>query len=122
MTTAMRQVAHVLIAVAFWALLVVLWVKLWLDKEATPAALRDTLFQLAVVIGTVLAITTWWVRHNLGIYRRKGPRRGRAAEQPRTSEDRLGRPVRWAMEGGVQAARTQLHLIVELDHDVKSYR
>ena len=28
-------------------------------------------------MGAVLAVTIWWIRHNVSIYRRKGPRRGR---------------------------------------------
>lgn len=118
----MRQVAHIIAGVFFWLLLALLWVLLVLDQKATPAALRDTLFLLAVLMGTVLAITIWWVRHNVGIHRRKGPRQGRAEVPAAVDRDRLDRPIRWAMPGGVRTARAQAHLVVELDGDVKTYR
>jgi hypothetical protein len=118
----MRQLSHIVLAVASWAVLVGLWVMLALEHKATAAALRDTLFQLAVIVGVVLAITIWWIRHNVGIYRRKGPRRGRPADAPTTTEDRLGRRVRWAMPGGVRTARAHRHLVVELEDGVKTYR
>ena len=56
------------------------------------------------------------------IYRRKGPRQGRAEIPPITDVDKLGRRIRWSMPGGVRTARAQRHLIVELDGDVKTYR
>jgi hypothetical protein len=118
----MRQVAHILVGVLFWLLLAALWVLLVLEHKATPTAFRDTLFQLAVLVGTVLAITTWWVRHNVGIHRRKGPRRGRPDLTPPVDQDRLGRRIRWAMPGGVRTARAQAHLVVELEDGVKTYR
>ena len=92
------------------------------EDKATAAAFRDTLFQLAVIVGIVLAVTTWWIRHNVGIYRRKGPRKGRASMPPRVDEDRLGRKLRWAMPGGPRTAWAQRHLVVELDGETKIYR
>jgi hypothetical protein len=118
----MRQKAHIVIGLAFWALFGALWVKLFADHKAGLAAFRDTGIQLAAVVGAVLAGTTWWIRHNVGIYRRKGPRQGRPSQPPRTDEDRLGRPVRWDLSGGAIAALDHEHLVVELDGDVKTYR
>jgi hypothetical protein len=118
----MRQVAHIFIAIAFWLVLAGLWVLLVAEDKATAAAFRDTAFQVAIVVGVVLAVTTWWIRHNVGIYRRKGPRQGRASVAPRVDEDRLGRKLRWSMPGGVHTARAQRHLVVDLDGDDKVYR
>ncbi len=92
-----------------------------MNGKATPAAFRDSLLQIAVLVGVVLAITTWWVRHNVGIYRRKGPRLGRLDIPPVVDEDRLGRRVTWTMPGGALGAHAQRHLVVELDGDVKTY-
>jgi hypothetical protein len=118
----MRQAIHIAIGLAFWALLIALWALLANNGKASGAAFLDTGLELAVLIGAVLAITTWWVRHNVGIYRRKGARNGRAELRPRTDEDRLGHRVRWAMPGGADGAITQRHLVVELDGDLKTYR
>jgi len=118
----MRQKMHILVGVAFWLLFGALWVKLFAAHKAGWPAFRDTGVQLAAVVGVVAAVTTWWIRHNVGIYRRKGPRRGRPSVPPRTDEDRLGRALRWELTGGVIAAREHDHLVVELDGDVKTYR
>lgn len=118
----MRHAAHVIVGLAFWLVLVGLWALLVVEDKATVAAFRDTALQVAVIVGIVLAVTTWWIRHNVAIYRRKGPRQGRATIAPRVDEDRLGRRVRWSMPGGVRTARAQRHLVVELDGDEKIYR
>jgi hypothetical protein len=118
----MRQLAHKAIGVFFWLLMGALWVLLWRDGRATWSAFEGTGVRLAILAGTVFAITTWWVRHNVGIYRRKGPRSGRPENLPRTDVDRLGRVTRWSLPGGHVAARDVPHLIVELDGDVKRYR
>jgi len=118
----MRQTAHILVGLAFWLVLAGLWTLLVVEDKATAAAFRDTIFQVAVILGVVLAVTTWWIRHNVAIYRRKGPRLGRAAIAPRVDEDRLGRRVRWSMPGGVRTARAQQHLVVDIDGDEKVYR
>lgn len=118
----MRQAVHIAIGLAFWALLIALWVLLARNGKASGAAFLDTGVHIAVLIGAVLAITTWWVRHNVGIYRRKGARTGRAELPPRTDEDALGHRVHWAMPGGAYGAATQRHLVVELDSDLKTYR
>jgi hypothetical protein len=117
----MRQTLHVAVGLAFWALLAALWVALALEGKASGAAFRDTGLQLAVLMGVVLAITIWWIRHNVGIYRRKGPRRGRVDLQPRTDEDRLGHAVRWALPDGPAAAATEQHLVIELHGQIKTY-
>jgi hypothetical protein len=111
-----------IVAVAFWLALVVLWFVLAIRHRATAEAFRDTALQLAALTGAVLAITLWWINHNVRIYRRKGPRRGRASEPPVTDVDRLGRDIRWAMPGGIRTARAQQHLVVELDGETKVVR
>jgi len=118
----MRQFAHKVIGAAFWLLLIGLWVLLALEGKASGAAFRDTGLWLAALMGAVLAVTIWWIRHNVAIYRRKGPRRGRPENPPHTDEDRLGRNVAWAMQGGAPAALAERHLVVDIAGDLKTYR
>jgi hypothetical protein len=118
----MRQFAHSVIGLAFWLLLAALWVLLALEGKASGAAFRDTGLRLAALMGVVLAVTIWWIRHNVAIYRRKGPRRGRAESAPRTDEDRLGRRVAWALPGDAPAALGERHLVIEIAGDLKTYR
>ena len=126
----MRQIAHKLAGVACWVLVVGLWVMLIRDGSAGDA-LQRTLVELGVLTGAVLAVTIWWIRHNVSIYRRKGPRTERATAAPRTEratavprtdEDRLGRAVCWSLPGGVLAASSAEHLVIEVDGDLKTYR
>jgi hypothetical protein len=118
----MRQFAHKVIGAAFWLLLAGLWVLLALEGKASGAAFRDTGVWLAALMGAVLAVTIWWIRHNVAIYRRKGPRRGRPENPPRTDEDRLGRDVHWTLPGGARAALAERHLVVEIVGELKTYR
>jgi hypothetical protein len=117
----MRQIVHGLVGVGSWLLVGVLWVSVVRDGKAA-GSFQDTVLELAVLAGVVLAVTLWWVRHNVGIYRRKGPRRGRVNSLPRTDEDRLGRAVCWSLAGGAAAATRAQRLVVEVDGDVKTYR
>ena len=118
----MRQKTHIALGIVSWLLFGALWVKLFVEDKAGPSAFRATAVQLAVVVGVVLALTIWWIRHNIRIHRRKGPRTGRPSHPPRTDVDRLGRHLRWDLPGGPLAARERTHLVVDLDGDVKSYR
>ena len=118
----MRQKAHIAVGVGFWLLFAALWIKLIAAHRVGLQALGTTGFELAVVAGVVLAVTTWWIRHNVAIYRRKGPRKGRPSQPPRVDEDRLGRAVRWELPGGAINASRCEHLVVELEGDVKTYR
>jgi len=69
---------------------------------------------VAFVVVTVLTLA--WVRHNLGIYQRKGPRRGLPDAEAPWTHDSLGRQLE--LEPGLRDARV---VRVDLDGDVKRY-
>ena len=117
----MRQLVHKAIGLAFWVLLVVLWILLVVEGKAAPQNIAYSVQYLAIVAGVVLSVTLWWIRHNTGIYRRKGPRTGRPAVPPALDEDRLGRPIRWQLEGGAEDAVAAGHLVIHLDGSAKVY-
>ena len=117
----MRQLWHAAIGLAFWALLVVLWILLVVEDKAGAANITYSVAYVAVIVGAVLAVTLWWIRHNTNIYRRKGPRTGRPEMPPRTDEDRLGRPIRWQLDGGAAAATDAGHLVIDVDGPAKVY-
>jgi hypothetical protein len=117
-----RQIVHIVVGVAFWALMILLWWMLWSEHKATAAALSDTATRVGLCIGIVTGLTMWWVSHNVAIHRRKGSRRGRADVPPSTTSDRLGRHLVWDLAGGADAARSAGHVVVEIDADVKTYR
>lgn len=118
----MRQLAHKLIAVAFWIVLIGGWTLLARSDALGTEQVLHSVQYVAVVAGAVLAVTLWWIRHNTNIYKQKGPRRGRPENPPRTDEDRLGRPIRWQLETGAGTALHASHLIVDLDGSAKVYR
>jgi hypothetical protein len=118
----MRQLLHHAVGIFFWLLMAVLWVLLVMRGKVGVASLGYSAAYVGAVGSAVLAVTTWWIRHNTAIYRRKGPRQGRPSALPDTTEDRLGRPVRWQLPGGPDAALLAGHLVVELDGEAKVYR
>jgi hypothetical protein len=117
----MRELSHKAIGVAFWAVLLFLWVMLIRDHKAGGHTIAYSVQYLAMLGGAVLAVTLWWIRHNTRIYQRKGPRTGRPEIPARIDEDRLGRPIRWAMDGGAVGALDAGHIVVELDGAAKVY-
>ena len=117
----MRQVKHKAIGLLFWFLMGLSWVMLIREHKAGIGNVTYSVTYLAIVGGAVLAVTLWWIRHNTGIYRRKGQRTGRPTVAPRTDEDRLGRPLRWQLDGGAPAAIAATHLVIQLDGPAKVY-
>jgi hypothetical protein len=117
----MRQLGHKAIGVAFWAVLILLWILLIRDHKAGGRNIVYSVQYLAMIGGAVLAVTLWWIRHNTRIYQRKGPRTGRPEIPARIDEDRLGRPIRWATDGGAAGALDAGHLVVDLDGPAKVY-
>jgi hypothetical protein len=118
----MRQFLHKLIGIFFWVVIVALWLLLVVEDRAGSANIAYSVQYVGAIAGVVLALTLWWIRHNLSIYRRKGARVGRPELAPRTDADRLGRPLRWQLGGGAIGALHVSHLVVELDGDAKVYR
>lgn len=118
----MRRFAHTTIGVLSWLALAGLWALLVASGDVSLAGVEQAALQLAALSAAMLAVTVWWVRHNVAIHRRKGPRAGRATDIPRSDADRLGHPLRWELAGGVHGARSEPYLVVELDGQTKTYR
>jgi hypothetical protein len=110
----MRQLVHKIIGIVFWVLLAGCWFAL-----AAEGNLSYSVQYVAIIAGAVL-VTAWWVRHNVRIYEKKGPRGLRPPEPLRTDEDRLGRPLRWQLERGHAEAVGAAHLVVSLDGEAKA--
>lgn len=118
----MRHRFHQLVGVLFWLLLVGMWVQLAGGDRVSAANIVDSIQYVAAIAGAVLALTLYWIRHNVGIHRRKGPRAGSPVRAPRTDADRLGRPLRWSLPGGHAGAVAEQHLVVEVEDGAKVYR
>jgi len=109
---ALRDAMHALVVLAGWALFFIWWGQV-LRVASVPEATLAVLVILSVSLLTALA-TVGWVRYNLGIYRRKGPRRtvpdvpedvgtdalGRKLIHPGTEELRAARVVTVSLSDG----------------------
>ncbi len=95
-----RRLVHGFLIVFGWAVFI------WSWQRVTAA--RPEVGELRVLFGYALllvpVLTLSWVAHNVGIYRRKGPRRASHAVPLKYEQDFNGRHIRadWA---GLQAAR-----------------
>jgi hypothetical protein len=74
---------------AAWALFVWSWVEVL--GETSPDAMRASAILVGSAFVTVVAVTWWWIAHNLRIYRKKGPRKSVPAVRRDFSTDFLGR-------------------------------
>jgi hypothetical protein len=104
---------HALALVAGWGLFAGSW-WLVLDQPRDTADLRHLILGAVIVMP---AITLTWIAHNLGIYRRKGPRRAVAPVPLRYDVDFNGRRIE-ADWPALQNART---VVIERGDGVKRY-
>ena len=83
----------------FHAFLVVLtWILFayWWNQVIPQITVEDASMAFLVIFLTVLAtsvLTLLWVRHNIGIFRRKGPRKNLPAVSEHRDNDYLGRSL-----------------------------
>jgi hypothetical protein len=108
-----QRLLHVLGVVAGWTLFVYWWYLVAVrDWDETDVALI-----IFVTLVASPAVTLGWVLHNLGVFRRKGPRMGQPPVEVEYAQDWNGRRVAadWARlrHAGVVAVR--------VDGDVKRY-
>lgn len=89
-----RAVLHAGLVLAGWGLFA--WC--WFDVTRRPNEVSD-LWRLMIAAALLLPVVTIaWVAHNVGIHRRKGPRRSARPVSARYTQDFNGRPVQadWA--------------------------
>ena len=106
----MRDGLHALIVVSAWALFFYWWYCVLPATLLSDAALA-ILVILVVALCTVV-LTLGWVRYNLGLYRRKGPRRENPDVSERVVVDALGRDL---VHGGWEALRASRLITVSVD-------
>lgn len=101
--------------VAGWVVLPLAWWRVIARGDGPTPAMVAVPLVLAVV---TLATTSWWVRHNRGIYQEKGPRRAVPASALPYVADRRGRPLHFDK---VQLRRAQSVVVVVGDDGAKRY-
>ncbi len=86
-----RRAFHTLIAIVGWALFVYWW---WIVfHRVSRHEIRFTLLFIVLSLTVIVVVTAVWVLHNLGIYRRRGPRTRVREVDPDFSRDGIGRDV-----------------------------
>lgn len=110
-----RGTIHAAITVFCWWLFVYWW------RSVLPGTLRqDAVAALALIGFTILGttvLTLAWVRHNIGIFRRKGPRKTLPPVSETLEFDSLGRRIE---HPGVESLRQARLLVITPGKDVKT--
>jgi len=101
---------HALIVVCTWVLFFYWWYCVLPATLLSDAAWA--LFDIFAVSLCTVVLTLGWVRYNLGIYRRKGPRRKIPDVSERFVVDALGRAL---VHGGWETLRASRVITVSID-------
>lgn len=110
-----RRLAHVLVLTGGWALFVGAWWRVLTTQNVTYPVLGWLILGALFVFPLV---TLFWVRHNIEIFERKGPRlRVRSADE-RYERDWEGRTINADWQG-VRSAR---EIEIAVDAGQKNYR
>jgi hypothetical protein len=86
-----KGIFHTFLAVMTWLLFLYWWNQVIPKISVEDASVAFLVIFLTLLITSVL--TLLWVRHNLGIFRRKGPRKGLPAVSEEILSDSLGRTL-----------------------------
>lgn len=110
----LHAVVHLVLVVLGWAGFVWLW-SLVLGRPWESADLRGLIVGTLVVAPT---LTVAWIVHNVGIYRRRGPRRSVPAVTWRYERDYNGREV----VADFVALRDARAVVIDVDGGRKRFR
>ena len=108
---------HGLLTLGGWLLFIYWW---WLVfHRVSRAEIRFTLVFVALSLVIIVGFTALWAWHNMGIYKRRGPRTAVREVTPDFSHDRVGRPVTITGEG--MDRRSAPVVIVRITDEGKSF-
>jgi hypothetical protein len=111
-----RTRLQAVLVLPLWLAFAVGW---WRVLRNWPASDLVRSFELLAVIAALYGLAlALWIRHNLSIYRRKGPRLAVRTLTVDYSRDALGQPVRSAQPGMLDAQ----HITIETAAGEKLYR
>ena len=86
-----KGILHALLAVLTWILFISWWNQVIPQVTVEDASMAFLVIFLTFLICSVL--TLLWVRHNVGIFRRKGPRKNLPSVSEEREADYLGRKL-----------------------------
>lgn len=108
---------HTLIAIFCWGLFVYWWNTV-LPQVGSSEPVIALLFIIATALATVL-VTVLWIRYNIGIFRRKGPRTRLTHVAENKGTDFLGRRIEWPP--GQEFLKTARLVVVSVEGESKKY-
>ena len=114
MLGAARRWRHVLVILVGWGLFFWSWRRV---TAAGPEAGELRILMLGALLD-VPPVTIGWVLHNVGIYRRKGPRRAVPSVRRAERLDFNGRRI----VADWDALATARHIVIEVEDDIKRIR
>jgi len=112
--TLLQKVGHFLLVLAGW----VLFIWMWTLVVARPWDSGPLVLLVVLSIIAAPLITLLWIFHNMGIYKRKGPRKGMREVKPVYDVDWTGREVTADWDA---LSRSRV-IVIEIDEFGKNYR
>ena len=109
-----QKIGHVLFVILGW----VIFIWFWSLVSAQP---WDSTPIMLLIVGSLIVsplVTLYWIFHNMGIYKKKGPRKGMADVKPIYDADWSGREITADWEA-LAKARV---IVIEIDEFGKNYR
>jgi hypothetical protein len=108
---------HALIAVLTWVLFIAWWNQVIPQVTTEDASLAFFVIFLTILICSVL--TLLWVRYNVGIFRRKGPRKTLPSVPEECEADHLGRRLD---HPGYEFLKSSPLVVVSREEDRKKFK
>ena len=103
------------VVTAGWLVFVWSWIRV--AQETSAGTVMWGVVMLVATTAIVVGVTVWWVVHNLGIYRRKGPRRSVPLAMPDYRTDFVGRDL----DGDWMLLRRSSVVVVRMDDGGKRF-
>lgn len=111
-----RETIHLLVTLFFWGLFGYWWAKI--IPQTSARDVFDALLLISLSILCTLVLTLVWVRHNIRIFRRKGPRKGLPSVSENRSADRIGVPI---VHPGTEALKHSQVVTISRQNDRKQF-
>ncbi len=99
-----RGLFHASMVIFGWILFFAWWARVL--SNAVGKDIATALLFIALTLASTVVVTLVWVRYNIGIFRRKGPRRNVTKVDERYETDVLGRRIVGAETAALKRART----------------
>jgi hypothetical protein len=113
----LRRLLHTLVALGGWLLFIYWW---WLVfHRVSRSEIQFTLYFVTASLVVIVLATALWARHNVRIYRKRGPRTHLREVAIDLSHDGVGRPVSFGGPGA--DPRSAPVVIVRVTEDGKRY-